>query len=124
MIKMLVEQDQLILNDFDTIHDISHFSRQATSYEAESGCHDDLVMGLVLFAWMTDQMFFKEITNINTVNALRQRNEEELAESMMPIGFNAYDTDTASPTLTSVSDNDNSWLQQLSSVYYKYRNRK
>ena len=111
MLKMLVEQDQLILNDFDTINELSTFSRKANSYEAESGCHDDLVMGLVLFAWMTDQMFFKEITNINTVNALRQRNEEELAESMMPIGFNAYDTDTASPTLTSVSDDDNSWLQ-------------
>ena len=109
MLKMLVEQDQLILSDFDTINELSTFSRKANSYEAESGCHDDLVMGLVLFAWMTDQMFFKEITNINTVNALRQRNEEELAESMMPIGFNDYDN-SSDNTLVYVGDNDNSWL--------------
>ena len=110
MLKMLVEQDQLILNDFDTINELSTFSRKANSYEAESGCHDDLVMGLVLFAWMTDQMFFKEITNINTVNALRQRNEEELAESMMPIGFNDYDNHTSIDTPIYVGDDDNSWL--------------
>ena len=108
MLKMLVEQDQLILNDFDTINELSTFSRKANSYEAESGCHDDLVMGLVLFAWMTDQMFFKEITNINTVNALRQRNEEELAESMMPIGFNDYDNHDE--PVHAVSDNSDSWL--------------
>ena len=68
-------------------------------------------MGLVLFAWMTDQMFFKEITNINTVNELRQRNEEELAESLLPIGFNDYDSNNDSnPVPVSVRDNDNSWL--------------
>jgi hypothetical protein len=112
MLKMLVEQDQLILNDFDTINELSTFSRKGNSYEAESGCHDDLVMGLVLFAWMTDQMFFKEITNINTVNNLRQRNEEELAESLLPIGFNDYDTETGIDDLAPVSvrDDDNSWL--------------
>jgi hypothetical protein len=110
MLKMLVEQDQLILNDFDTINELSTFSRKANSYEAESGCHDDLVMGLVLFAWMTDQMFFKEITNINTVNALRQRNEEELAESMMPIGFNDYDSHDTSQVPVYVGDDDNGWL--------------
>ena len=109
MLKMLVEQDQLILNDFDTINELSTFSRKGNSYEAESGCHDDLVMGLVLFAWMTDQMFFKEITDINTVNALRQRNEEELMESLMPIGFNSYDNST-SEVVHTVSDTDNNWL--------------
>ncbi len=110
MLKMLVEQDQLILNDFDTINELSTFSRKGNSYEAESGCHDDLVMGLVLFAWMTDQMFFKEITNINTVNNLRQRNEEELAESLLPIGFNDYDMNSDTVDRIAVSDDDNSWL--------------
>ena len=110
MLKMLIEQDQLILNDFDTINELSTFSRKGNSYEAESGCHDDLTMGLVLFAWMTDQLFFKEITNINTVNELRQRNEEELAESLLPIGFNDYDITTEKDIAVSVSDNDNSWL--------------
>jgi hypothetical protein len=55
-------------------------------------------------------MFFKEITNINTVNALRQRNEEELAESMMPIGFNDYDSHDTSQVPVYVGDDDNGWL--------------
>jgi hypothetical protein len=48
-------------------------------------------MGLVLFAWMTDQLFFREITDINTLDKLRSRNEEELMESLLPIGFNNFD---------------------------------
>jgi hypothetical protein len=91
MLKMLIEQDQLIINDFQTINELSTFSRKGISYEAESGCHDDLVMGLVLFAWMTDQLFFREITDINTLDKLRQRNEEDLMESLLPIGFNNFD---------------------------------
>jgi hypothetical protein len=91
MLKMLIEQDQLIISDFQTINELSTFSRKGVSYEAESGCHDDLVMGLVLFAWMTDQLFFREITDINTLDKLRSRNEEELMESLLPIGFNNFD---------------------------------
>ena len=109
MLKMLIEQDQLIVNDYQTINELSTFSRKANSYEAESGCHDDLVMGLVLFAWITDQMFFKEITDINTVDKLRQRNEEELMESLLPIGFNNYESDRVVPVYAA-SDNDDSWL--------------
>lgn len=91
MLKMLIEQDQLIVNDFFTINELSTFSRKGISYEAESGCHDDLVMCLVLFSWLTDQALFKEITDINTMMKLKQRNEEEMAESLMPLGFNDYD---------------------------------
>ena len=93
MLKMLIEQDQLIINDFQTINELSTFSRRGNSYEAESGAHDDLVMCLVLFGWMTDQAFFKEVTDINTIDKLRSRNEEELMESLLPIGFNTYDED-------------------------------
>lgn len=87
MLKLLIEQDQLIINDFNTINELATFSRRRNSYEAESGCHDDLVMCLVLFAWLTDQPFFREITDINTMRQLKQMKEDELMESMMPIGF-------------------------------------
>ena len=108
MLKMLVEQDQLILNDFQTINELSTFSRKGVSYEAESGCHDDLVMGLVLFAWLTDQMFFREITDINTLQKLRSRNEEELMESLLPIGFNSYDEDE---NTANIDIGTGKWLQ-------------
>jgi hypothetical protein len=88
MLKMLIEQDQLIINDYDTIRELSTFSRRGNSYEAESGNHDDLVMCLVLFGWLSDQTFFREITDINTMNRLKQRNEDEMLENLLPVGFN------------------------------------
>lgn len=91
MLKLMVEQDQLIVHDYDTINELSTFSRKGNSYEAESGCHDDLVMCLVLFGWLTDQSFFKEITDINTMLMLKQRNTEQMDESLLPLGFNDYD---------------------------------
>ena len=93
MLKMLIEQDQMIVNDFQTIQELSTFSRKGISYQAESGCNDDLVMCLVLFGWLTDQGFFKELTDINTLSRLKQRSEEEIYEEMLPVGFNDYDLD-------------------------------
>jgi hypothetical protein len=87
MLKLLVEQDQLIINDFETIKEISTFSRKGNSYEAESGKNDDLVMGLVLFAWLSDQKYFKEYTDINTLARLRQKSEEELLDELSSFGF-------------------------------------
>jgi hypothetical protein len=87
ILKLLVEQNQIIINDFDTISELSTFSRKGISYEAESGKHDDLVMGLVLFAWLSDQSYFKELTSINTLSRLREKTEEEIAQDLMPFGF-------------------------------------
>jgi hypothetical protein len=87
MLKLMIEQDQLIINDMDTINELSTFSRKGSSYEAESGCHDDLVMTLVLFGWLSDQQYFKDITNINTLAKLRERSEDELLEELTPFGF-------------------------------------
>ena len=87
MLKMLIEQNQLIIQDFDTIQEISRFSKKANSYEAESGFHDDLVMNLVLFAWMTEQAYFKDMTDINTLIKLREKTEEQIEEELLPFGF-------------------------------------
>ena len=91
MLKLLIEQDQLIVNDFTTINELSTFSRKGVSYEAESGTHDDMVMCLVLFSWLTDQTFFKDITDINTIHRLRQKSDEDLMEDLIPFGFNMDD---------------------------------
>jgi len=87
VLKLLVEQDQLIINDFNTINELSTFSRKGVSYEAEPGCHDDLVMGLVLFAWLSNQPFFKDYTDINTLALLRERSQEEIMEELLPFGI-------------------------------------
>ncbi len=87
ILKLLIEQNQLIINDFETIKELTTFSKKANSYEAESGCHDDLVMGLVLFAWLSDQQYFKELTDIHTLKKLREKSSEELLDELLPFGF-------------------------------------
>lgn len=87
MVKLLIEQNQLIINDFETIREFSTFSRKGTSWEAEPGNHDDLVMCLVLFGWLSNQRFFKEMTDINTVINLKEMNEEKVYSELVPFGF-------------------------------------
>lgn len=87
VLKLLIEQRQLIINDHDTIHELSRFSKKANSYEAESGAHDDLVMPLVIFAWMTDQQYFKDLTDINTLMKLRDKTEDQLMNELSGFGF-------------------------------------
>lgn len=87
VLKLLVEQSQLIINDHDTISELSTFSKKASSYEAESGCHDDLVMCLVLFSWLSSQKYFKELTDIETMKELRDLTDDQIERTLVPFGF-------------------------------------
>jgi hypothetical protein len=87
MLKLLIEQNQLIINDFDTISELATFSKKKDSYEAEASCHDDLVMCLVLFAWLTEQQYFKDYTDISTLMSLREKTEEDMEQDLAPFGF-------------------------------------
>jgi terminase large subunit-like protein len=87
ILKLLIENDQFIVNDIFTIEELSTFSRKNNSYEAEPGKHDDLVMGLVIFAWLSDQKYFREFTNINTLSTLREKTDEEIMADLSPFGF-------------------------------------
>ena len=109
ILKLLIEQNQLIINDFNTINELSRFSRKANSYEAESGSHDDLVMCLVLFAWLSDQMFFKEITDINTMWKLREKTEDQIDSDMLPFGFMDDGTDLETRAVIDLVEDN--WLR-------------
>lgn len=87
LLKLLIEQNQLIINDHETINELCTFSKKGMSYEAEPGKHDDLVMCLVLFAWLSEQQYFKDYTDINTLMKLREKTEEDLEQDLAPFGF-------------------------------------
>jgi len=108
ILKLLIEQNQLIINDFHTIEELSTFSRKGQSYEAEDGKHDDLVMGLVLFGWLSDQQYFKDYTNINTLIKLREKTDEEIMNDLSPFGFVIDGHDDPYETLE-LSQSDN-WM--------------
>ena len=109
VLKMLIEQDQLIVSDFETINELSTFSKRGSSYEAESGCHDDLAMGLVLFSWLSSQQYFKDVTDINTLSRLRERTEQELMDDLLPFGI-MDDGNEPEESIIRVDRGDNDWL--------------
>lgn len=87
MLKLLIEQDQLLIGDKETIYELSTFSRKNDTYKAEEGKHDDLVMPLVLFSWLTQTKFFKDVTDLNTLVQLRDHSDEQIMNELTPFGF-------------------------------------
>ena len=85
-LKTLIENDKLILNDFDTIAELNTFARQRDSYGAEEGNNDDLVMGLVLFGWLTAQTLFREETDVDVRKQLLAEANLLINEELTPVG--------------------------------------
>jgi hypothetical protein len=85
-LKTMVEQDRLIVNDYQLIQEMSRFSLNGKSYEAEEG-HDDLVMCCVLFAWLTAQTYYKEMTNVDFRRGVYDENARMIEEELTPFGF-------------------------------------
>ena len=86
-LKTLIESDKLLIQDFDTIAELNTFVRVKDSYAAEEGNNDDIVMGLVLFAWLTAQSYFKDSTNIDIRKVLLQENNMYAEEDLAPVGI-------------------------------------
>jgi hypothetical protein len=86
-LKTLVENNKLIINDFETIAELNTFVRIRDTYAAEEGHNDDIVMGLVIFAWLTAQSYFKDSTNIDIRKLMLEENNMLIDESMTPFGF-------------------------------------
>jgi hypothetical protein len=59
-LKTLIEQDKLLIEDFDTISEFSTFTQQLQTFKAEEDHYDDLVMCLVSFSWLVTQKYFRE----------------------------------------------------------------
>jgi hypothetical protein len=85
--KSMVEEKKLIITDADTIAEISTFIERKNSYSADEGYHDDLVMPLVLFSWLTTNSYFKELTNINIRKELYEARIKMIEEEITPFGF-------------------------------------
>jgi len=86
-IKTLIESDKVILNDFQLIEEMSTFARRGNSWQAEDGCNDDLMMCLVIFGWLSNQQYFKELSNSNIRNQLYEEQQALIEQDMAPFGF-------------------------------------
>ena len=86
-LKQLIEGDKLLLADFDIIAEMSTFVQKGSSFEAEEGATDDLMMCLVFFSWLTDQQYFKDLTDEDIRKRLYESQRENIEADMAPFGF-------------------------------------
>ncbi len=87
ILKNLIEDSKLIVEDFDTVDEFCSFVAKGDSFEAEENHNDDLVMTLVLFSWLTTQSYFKQITGSDIRKDLYEEQMKNLEEEMTPFGF-------------------------------------
>jgi hypothetical protein len=87
LMKSMIEDDKILITDYRIIQELVTFINKRTSYEAEVGHNDDLVMCLVLFSWLTSQEYFKELTNLDMKKNIFQDKIKQIEEEVVPFGF-------------------------------------
>ena len=86
-LKALIEDDKLLVSDLDVISELTTFIQKSGSFEAEEGCNDDLAMCLVIFAWLVQQDYFKEMTDNDVRKKIYEDQRDQIEADMAPFGF-------------------------------------
>jgi hypothetical protein len=111
--KSLVEEKKLLIRDADTISEISTFIQKRNSYSADEGYHDDLVMPLVLFSWLSTNPYFKELTNINIRREMYEKRIEMIEQEVTPFGI----IDTGEEESSFVDGSGQLWQEEKPQKY-------
>ena len=86
-LKALIEEDKLMISDYETIAELTTFVQKKDSFEADEGYNDDLVMCHVIFAWMALQDYFREMTDQDVRKRIYEERKNEIEQDMAPFGF-------------------------------------
>ena len=86
-LKTMIESDKLLFSDYDILSELTTFIQKNNSFEAEEGCNDDLAMCLVIYAWLVQQDYFKELTDQDVRKRLYDEQKNQIEQDMSPFGF-------------------------------------
>ena len=86
-LKTLLEDDKILVSDYEVISELTTFSQRGNTFEAEEGCNDDLAMCLVIFSWVVAQDYFKEMTENDVRKRLYEEQKNQIEQDMAPFGF-------------------------------------
>jgi len=86
-LKTLIEADKIVFKDYEIISELTTFIQKANSFEAEEGCNDDLAMCLVIYAWLVQNDYFKELTDQDVRKRLYEEQKNQIEQDMAPFGF-------------------------------------
>lgn len=73
-LKTIIETGKLEINSSETIYELTRFIANNNSFSAEEGANDDLAMTLVMFAWLTTQKLFIELSSTDIRKRLQIEN--------------------------------------------------
>jgi Terminase large subunit, T4likevirus-type, N-terminal/Terminase RNaseH-like domain/LAGLIDADG-like domain len=116
-LKTLVEDDKLLVSDYDIISELTTFIQKHNSFEAEEGCNDDLAMCLVIFSWLVAQQYFKEMTENDVRKRIYEEQKNQIEQDMAPFGFisDGFDND-----ISVEEETGDRWLPFNSKEYSEY----
>jgi hypothetical protein len=86
-LKTLLEDDKILVSDYEIISELTTFAQKGNTFEAEEGCNDDLAMCLVIFSWVVAQDYFKEMTDNDVRKRLYEEQRNQIEQDMAPFGF-------------------------------------
>ena len=86
-LKTLIEDDKLLVKDYNIVSELTTFIQNKQSFEADEGYNDDLVMCLVIFAWLVQQEYFKEMTDQDIRRRIYEEQKNAIEQDMAPFGF-------------------------------------
>ena len=86
-LKTLIEADKIIFKDYEIISELTTFIQKNNSFEAEEGCNDDLAMCLVIYGWLVQNDYFKELTDQDVRKRLYDEQKNQIEQDMAPFGF-------------------------------------
>jgi len=86
-LKTLIESDKIVFKDYEIISELTTFIQKNNSFEAEEGANDDLAMCLVIYAWLVQNDYFKELTDQDVRKRLYEEQKNQIEQDMAPFGF-------------------------------------
>lgn len=120
-IKDLVEENKILIEDEQTIMEMSTFVAKGHSFEASEGNHDDLMMNLVMFGFFVTSQQFSDMTSIDLKRMMFEEKMRLIEEDVVPFGF----IDDASDEIAMLENRerykDENWQIPLESEIYDTR---
>ena len=119
--KSLMEEKKLLVFDAEIIHEISTFIEKGQGYQADEGYHDDLVMCMVLFGWLSTMPFFKELVDVNTREGLYNKEMRKISQELTPfVHVKSNDEPKGEIISGDYWITDESYAEKIKELGYKY----
>jgi len=89
-LKELLEENRMTICDREGITELMTFISKGSSFEADRGFHDDMVMNLVLFSWFVTTEHFYHLTDRQVKELLYAEQQKQIEDDILPAGV--FDT--------------------------------